>query len=118
MWSDGPFMKSSPDHVLDDDEDDGSAERAVEVRLDVARLQAPQGAAAGPRQPREPVDGTVTDQLVEGVVEIGPRAAEPPHEVDEAVDDVLVEPVLDRGEHQRAAHDGRLIELVDVILVV
>src|SRR5438105_6426322 len=89
-----------PDDVLDDDEGDGAAESAVEVGLDVAGLDAPQGATAVPGERGEAVHRAVDDVLVDGRVDVGDGAAEDAHEVDEPVDQVLVQPVHDAGEEQ------------------
>src|SRR5260221_5921230 len=103
--------------VEQDDEGDAAAQRAEEVALNVAGLQAAELLAAVPGKRAEPVDGAVDDVLVDGRVEVGDRAGEEAHEVDQAVDEVLVDPVGDAPEYQRAAHHRRAVELVDVVLV-
>src|SRR5437667_10402661 len=88
-WS----MEFLPDDVLDDDEDDGAAERAEEVALDVAGLDAAQLLAAVPGERGEAVDRAVDDLLVDELVDVRDRAAEDAHEIHQAVDQVLVDPV-------------------------
>src|SRR5471032_3590516 len=64
------------DHVLNDDEGNGAAQSAVEVRGDVARLQASQRFAAVPGQPRDAIDRSVDDVLVDGAVDVSHGLAE------------------------------------------
>src|SRR5579859_7705732 len=58
------------DHVLNDDEGNGAAQSAVEVRSDVAGLQPAHGLAAVPGQARDAVDRAVHQVLVDGRVDV------------------------------------------------
>jgi len=67
-----------PDDVLDDDEDDGAAQRAVEVCLDCGRSGTRRRAAAVPSEVGEPVDRAVHQILVDGRVDVRDGAPSSP----------------------------------------
>src|SRR5512138_2504042 len=76
------------DEEVEDDDGEAAGERAVEVGLDAAGLDAPQRAAALDGGVRHRVHRAVDDVLVDGVVEVADRAADPAREVHDVVDDL------------------------------
>src|SRR5512138_2562725 len=106
------------DEEVDEDHHERAAERAVEVGLDPAGLEGPEGLADADGRRGDRVHGAVDEVLVDGGVEPAEEPADRAGEVHEAVDDAPVEP----AERARDA-DGRLedepgVELVHVVLVV
>src|SRR5216683_844663 len=99
------------------DEHDAAShhERIVLYESGLHPAKHPRGRAGGES---DSVDRAVDDELIEqrrSVTE--DDDGDVSREVDETIDDVRVKPRQSAAEHERRANDGRVVELVDVVLV-
>src|SRR5512138_3497281 len=102
----------SVNQEVEKDDGEPARERTVEVGLDPAGLEPPEGAAAADGRVGDRIDRTVDHVPVDPAVDVRHEAAERAREVDEPVDDVAVEPGHEARPGDGAADDRGLVQLV------
>src|SRR5712692_11793425 len=102
---------------VDADNHEHSQHRGIEVVLDSSSLQTAHPAAQMNHRVGDEVHRAIDQVLVDGPFDVGDEKTDRRHAVDDAVDHHVVEDRQYSGQDAGPAQDGRLVDLIDVVLV-
>src|SRR5260370_23307449 len=111
-------LLSLDEEVLQDGEERDASEEAVDIGLDASRLHFAKAVAGGECAFGDEVDGAVDEVVIDGAGDPSGAFGEDRGAVDDAVDHPSVHIGENETEFERPADEGRLVNLVDPVLVL